>query len=77
MMQRTQIYLPEELKKKITQLATHKGVPMAEIIRGAVEKEVKIQTLPKENPLIKLAKLRIKGGPRDLSKNYKKYLYGE
>jgi len=77
MMQRTQIYLPKELKKKVTQLAADKGIPMAEIIRKAVEKEVEMQTTPKENPLIQLAKLKIKGGPRDLSSKFDEYLYGD
>jgi len=77
MMQRTQIYLPKELKKKVVQVATYKGITMAEVIRKAVKKEVETQTIPKENPLIKLARLKIKGGPRDLSSKFDEYLYGD
>lgn len=77
MMQRTQIYLPEDIKIKAQRLASRRGIPLAAVIRQALEKEVKEAAVAKENPLIHLAKFKIKGGPRDLSKNYKKYLYGE
>ncbi len=76
MMHRTQIYLPEELKNKLERIALRNRTSMAEIIRKAVVKEVDSAS-KQENPLAHLAKLKIKGGPKDLSKNYKKYLYGQ
>lgn len=77
MMQRTQIYLPEEIKMKAQKLANRRGVPLAAVVRQALEKEIKETAVPKENPLIHLAKLKIKGGPKDLSSKFDEYLYGD
>jgi len=77
MMQRTQIYLPKDLKTKAERLSNHRGIPLAAFIREALEKELKKASVVSENPLAHLMRVVIKGGPRNLSKDYKKYLYGE
>lgn len=76
MMIRTQIYLPKALKYQAEKLAEEKNVPLAEIIRQALKKVVEAESLPKENPLFHMAKLKIKGGPKDLSSKFDEYLYG-
>lgn len=76
-MLRTQIYLPEEFRSQLSQLATKLNVSMAQVIRlilkdGLKEKE---DLLPKGNDLLALRSLKIKGGPKDLSRNLDHYLY--
>lgn len=74
-MQRTQIYLPDELKSKTARIARQQGVSMADIIRQALQREVAIQPKPGGNPLLTVAGLKLKG-PKSLSDNYKTDLYG-
>lgn len=76
-MLRTQIYLPEEFRSQLNQLAVQLNVSMAEVIRlilkdGLKEKE---DILPGGNDLLALNDLKIKGGPKDLSGNLDRYLY--
>ena len=76
-MLRTQIYLPEEFHAELSYLAAKKGLPMAALVRkilaeGLAKKE---RFLEPENDLEKLTNLKLKGGPKDLSKNFDRYLY--
>lgn len=75
---RTQIYLPEELHSELISLGKKMNLPMAEIVRKILKNSLKKKEglMGKGNDLAKLAKLRIKGGPRDLSQNLDSYLYG-
>jgi len=77
-MLRTQIYLPEEFHSQLSWLANKLDVSMAEVIRMILKRalEKKEEILKKENDLLKLKELKIKGGPKDLSKNLDNYLYG-
>ncbi|MBM3209239.1 hypothetical protein FJZ40_03020 [Candidatus Shapirobacteria bacterium] len=76
-MLRTQLYLPEEIHQELTFLADKMGVSMAAVIRkmlqvGLREKEI---FFAKGNDLLLIAKLGIKGGPKDLSARLDSYLY--
>lgn len=73
---RTQIYLPEELKKELKYLAQKEKKPVSEIIRRAVSKEVKKKQENAGETLLKIASYA-KEGPGDLSTNLFDYLYGE
>lgn len=75
---RTQIFLPESTYEELKSLAREESKSIAAKIR-----EVLSQRLKKHKPkktkkhyLEALAELKFKGGPRDLSVNHDKYLYG-
>lgn len=75
---RTQIYLPEELHQLAKMEAQKEHESLAEFIRRCLEKgiqEKKAQAKLKH--ISQLSELGITGGPKDLSKNIDKYLYGE
>lgn len=71
---RTQIYIPQELHQEAKALAKNRKEPVAQLFRDIIARGI-IQI--KQKPLSNLAKLNIKGGPRDLSQNLDKYLYEE
>lgn len=77
MMLRTQIYLPEQLHDELTSWAIKMKVPMAQIVRQILQAglEKREAFLPGENDLLELTKLKIKGGPTDLSLKLDSYLY--
>jgi len=77
-MLRTQIYLPEEYHSQLIDLASQLNIPMAEVIRMILKNGLmkKGEILSPGNDLWKLADLKIKGGPKDLSKKFDFYLYG-
>lgn len=76
---RTQIYIPEPMHRRVSHLAQAQDTSIAEIVRTLLEsslKEVgKIDYSGKET-LRKIASLKLKGGPADLSANHNYYLYG-
>lgn len=76
-MKRKQIYLEEEMAKKIEQFSNIKNISQAEIIRRAIDyyfKEKQIEE--KENePLLELAGI-VDVDIEDGSENHDKYLYG-
>ena len=76
-MLRTQIYLPEELYTDLNNWAKKKGISLAEMIRKLVKKGLREEKEKpvKENDLIKLSELKLKGGPKDLSSKFDSYLY--
>ncbi|MBL7661406.1 ribbon-helix-helix protein, CopG family [bacterium] len=74
---RTQIYLPENIHKRLLALRGSQGKSLAQIIREAIEKQFAADEPSQENDILKLADLKLKGGPKDLSKNIDQYLYGE
>ncbi len=81
-MQRTHIYLPEEINREIAYLARLKGKSKAEVTREILEKGLEIVEPRKSSSaqalvnIVKLAKkLHIKA-PRDLSENHDYYTWG-
>jgi len=77
-MLRTQIYLPEEYHEELGLIARKMNVPKAVVIRKILKKALqnKKEFVTKGNDLLSLAKLKIKGGPKDLSAKFDSYLYG-
>lgn len=77
-MLRTQIYLPKEYHSELSWLAKKLGVPMSEVIRRMLKSGIakKHELLPTANDLMSLARLKIRGGPKDLSAKFDSYLYG-
>lgn len=76
---RTQIYIPREIHNQLTRLARNKQEPMAKIVRRFIEdglKRVRARDLSGKQALQRIADLKLKGGPRDLSRNLDHYLYG-
>lgn len=76
-MLRTQIYLPEEIHSELLEWARKMELPMAELVRRLIKAGLQRKEgfFEKGNDLLKLAKLKIKGGPTDLSKKLDSYLY--
>lgn len=82
-MQRTQIYLQKTQTIKLKNLAQEKNVTVSEIIRNLINKNiptVRQKSKGRSLTLLQIAKRVEKlgeKGPRDLSKNMDKYLYGK
>jgi predicted DNA-binding protein len=75
-MLRTQIYLPEDLRQEIDAVARKEKKPAAYVIRELLKEG--INNMHKETvgtAFNRLAGLKVKGGPSDLSTNLDKYLY--
>lgn len=76
-MVRTQIYLPEDLKLQLQAYAQREDVPVSEIIRRSVRKEInKKAKVNAGSMLLKLA-AGAGRGPKDLSRNFFEYAYGK
>lgn len=74
---RTQIYLPEDLKLQLKAYAQKEEVPVSEVIRRSVLKEIsKKAKVNAGDMLLKLASKAGKG-PKDLSRNFFDYAYGK
>ncbi len=73
---RTQIYLPEAIHKKLTLLRTKYKRSVAQIVREALERHLREESIDQENDILKLAEIGISGGPKDLSARVDDYLYG-
>lgn len=75
------VRIPEEQKIALKLLAGSKNVSVAKITRKAIEEYISKMVEHKENLLLKLAKIgeskKIPASPKDLSQNYKQYLYGK
>lgn len=76
-MVRTQIQLTEEQAKKVKKIAASRGVPMAEVIRNAVEGVIRsgassVSEERRERALKIAGKFR--SGKRDISRRHDAYL---
>lgn len=74
------VRIPEEQKIALKLLADSRNLSVARITREAIEEYVSKMVKSKENLLLKLAKIGERKkvvAPKDLSRNYKQYLYGE
>lgn len=74
---RTQIYIPSEIHETAKMLAARDDRSIADLYRLFITKGIanKKKTM-KKSSLASLSNLNITGGPKDLSKNMDKYLYG-
>lgn len=81
-MQRTHIYLPEEMNREIAYLASRQGKSKAEITREILEaglKAVEPKKFSSAEALLNIAKEAKKlnvSGPRDLAFNHDYYTWG-
>jgi metal-responsive CopG/Arc/MetJ family transcriptional regulator len=81
-MQRTHIYLPEELNREIDYIARLEGKTKAEVTRRILEEGLKViqpQKSGSAKALLDIAKEAEKlnvSGPRDLSFNHDYYTWG-
>lgn len=73
-MLRTQIYIPETLHERAKSLARAKRQSLANLYRGFIANGLKSSN--RGGDLTALIKLNIKGGPKNLSRDIDKYLYG-
>lgn len=82
-MKRTQIYLPDDLKNQISIIADGMGMSMGELIRTTMQDAVytgalrRTQVSNMQKILDLKDKLKIKGGPKNLSSKVDYYLYEE
>jgi len=76
-MMRTQIYLPKDIHQELALWARRMDLPMAEVVRKILKTglERKEEFLGEGNDLLLLARLKIKGGLKDLSQKFDYYLY--
>ncbi|OGY28399.1 MAG: hypothetical protein A3F33_03730 [Candidatus Woykebacteria bacterium RIFCSPHIGHO2_12_FULL_43_10] len=72
---RTQIYLPETIHERAKIIARTTKQSLANLYRGFISNGLKASK-NRDGDLTTLAKLNIKGGPKNLSSNIDKYLYG-
>lgn len=77
-MKRTQIYLPEDLKLQLLVYSQQEELPVSEIIRRSITKELgRKNKINAGSTLLKIASMATKSGTNDLSANIFEYLYGE
>lgn len=72
---RTQIYIPETLHQRAKSMARSKKQSVAKLYRDFIANGLKEEVRTKD--LTSLAKLNLKGGPKNLSRDIDKYLYEE
>ncbi len=72
---RTQIYIPETLHERAKTIARNKKQSLANVYRGFITNGLKASE-NRGGDLSALAKLNLKGGPKNLSRDIDKYLYG-
>lgn len=76
---RKQIYISKPTDEQLSRIAQVQGKTIAEIVRTFIEEGIKRTDdvdYSGASALLKLASLRVKGGPNDLSTNIDHYLYG-
>jgi len=78
-MKRTQIYLPEHTHQTLLRLAQKRKVSFAQIVRVCIDKEMGRMDGDDfgKKTMKAIARLGIRGGPKDLSTNLDQYLYGK
>ncbi len=76
-MLRKQLYITAEIDRELTLVARRGGRSVAEVVREILTKGLKVKHSAKNSgsTLLKMAK-EAGRGPKDLSKNFSSYLYG-
>ena len=78
MLIRTQIYLSNEIKQELEKISKKERVSMGKMIRKILKKSlIENREFQNGNDMLELTKLKIKGGPKDLSSRADEYLYGK
>ncbi|HEX9722474.1 MAG TPA: hypothetical protein VGA53_04365 [Candidatus Paceibacterota bacterium] len=75
---RTQIYIPKYTHDRLVQLARARKEALAKIVREFIEAGIEKSPLDQSGKtnLQELIRLNFRGGPKDLSTNLNRYLYG-
>ena len=73
---RTQIYIHETLHERAKSFARNKKQSLANLYRNFIASGLEASK-NRGGDLTALAKLNIKGGPKNLSRDIDKYLYGD
>ena len=74
---RTQLYIPETVHERVKVMARSKKQSLAKLYREFIASGLKKETSKNRGgDLTVLARLNIKGGPKNLSGNIDKYIYG-
>lgn len=77
-MKRTQLYLPEETHNELLFLAAKEKKVVSQVVREMLKEAIlRKKQVSRGKFLKKLANYGVTKGPRDLSSNLDKYLYGE
>lgn len=77
-MKRTQLYIPEETHNELFFLAIRSKKTISQLIREILKEGIaQKKTVKKVDTLEKLANYGETAGPKDLSSNLDKYLYGQ
>lgn len=76
---RTQIYIPKYTHERLLQIARARKEAVAKLVRDFIEAGLEKTPLDSsgKQALKALGQLKLKGGPKDLSKNLDHYLYGK
>ena len=72
---RTQIYIPETLHQRARGVARSKKQSVANLYRNFIANSLERET--QTGDLTSLANLNLKGGPKNLSSDIDKYIYGK
>lgn len=78
-MVRTQVYVPDNIHRQLIQEARKEGSSMAHLVRDFIEaglQHKKNTDQSGSSAIEALLRMSVKGGPKDLSANLDKYLYG-
>ena len=76
---RTQVYISQDIHKKLLNLAAINKEPMAAIVRKFIKeglKQTEVRDFSGKETLLNISNLDLTSGPKDLSKNIDHYLYG-
>jgi len=73
---RAQLYIPETLHERAKSVARSKKQSLANLYRGFITKGLETSK-NRGGDLTSLVKLRLRGGPKNLSRDIDKYLYGD
>jgi hypothetical protein len=74
-MVRTQIQLTEEQARKVKRMAAHRGVPMAEVIRDAIEGAIRLDTQSEDRRKRAVSIVgKFHSGKKNVSKEHDAYL---
>lgn len=73
---RTQIYVPETIHQRTKTIARQQKKSMADLYRSFITNGLYKEDISRrQTDLTLLAKLNVKGGPKNLSRDMDKYLY--
>lgn len=73
---RTQIYIPETIHQRTQLIARQQKKSMADLYRSFITSGLYKEDInSRQSDLTLLAKLNVKGGPKNLSRDMDKYLY--